>query len=318
MSVPLTDAGAERHPLLADLAAYRRPRLRPEVPLMWRTATSVQIGDDVIVERVDRSLVAWMTSLDGSRTPDDIADALTIPDHEARRLVRALLAAGAIEDLGRIPASLRWATAEDRDEARARLSAVMCTHRDPFLSHAIADRRGAARMAIVGDGPLTESLRDSLRAAGLVVDDMGTTLTVLANALHPDVPAHFDNPAQDRPHLHVGVFGARAVVGPLVVPGRTGCLRCAHLHRRDADPAWPLVSVQWSQAVRALQPIPTDPLLVRIAAASAALLARLMVDHPDDPECWSGYAIEHTLPFAEPVRLGRPPHPLCGCGWAEA
>lgn len=318
MSVPLTDADDDHVPLLADLAAFRRPRLRPEVPLMWRTATSIQIGDDVIVDRVDRSLVAWTTSLDGSRTPQEIGDALTISAHDARRLVRALLAAGALEDLGRIPASLRWVAADVRDEARARLSAVMCTYRDPSLSHAIVDRRGAARLAVVGDGLLADSIGDSLRAAGLAVDGAGTTLTVLANALHPDVPAHFDNPAQDRPHLHVGVFGARAVVGPLVVPGRTGCLRCAHLHRRDADPAWPLVAVQWSQCVRALMPAPADPLLIRIAASSAALLARLMIDHPEDPGCWSGYAIEHTLPLADPVRVGRPPHPLCGCGWAQA
>ena len=70
--------------------------------------------------------------------------------------------------------------------------------------------------------------------------------------------------------------------------------------------------------MRALQPAPADPLLIRIAASSAALLARLMVDHPEDPYCWSGYAIEHTLPLAEPVHVERPPHPLCGCGWAQA
>jgi hypothetical protein len=50
--------------------------------------------------------------------------------------------------------------------------------------------------------------------------------------------------AVDVPHLPV-VFGERAaVLGPLVVPGETPCLRCAEEHRVDADPAWPVVAAQ--------------------------------------------------------------------------
>lgn len=308
-------------PLLRDLTQFRRPRLRPEVPIMWRGQTSIQLGDDVVVERVDRSLVAWMTSLDGSQDPLVIAESLTIPEHEARRLIRALLAAGALEDAGRIPDSMRWCDADARDESRARFGALMATDRDLDHAHATADRRAAARILIAGDGPLAEHVESAMEAAGLATGvatgEAAATLVVLTDAPHPDVPAHFDNPALDRPHLHVGAFGARAIAGPIVLPGRTSCLRCAHLHRRDADPAWPLVSVQWSHSIRALRPVPMDPLLMRIVASSAALLARRMVDHPDDPNHWTGYAIEHTLPSADPVRLDRPPHPLCGCTWAD-
>ena len=284
---------------------------------MWRSQTSIQLGDDVIVERVDRSLVAWMTSLDGSQDPLVIAESLTIPEHEARRLVRALLAAGALEDAGRIPDSMRWCDADARDESRARFGALMATDRDLGHAHATADRRAAARILVTGDGPLAEHVASAMAAAGLATGEAAATLVVLTDAPHPDVPAHFDNPALDRPHLHVGAFGARAIAGPIVLPGRTSCLRCAHLHRRDADPAWPLVSVQWSQCIRALRPVPMDPLLMRIVASSAALLARQMVDHPDEPDRWTGYAIEHTLPSADPVRVDRPPHPLCGCTWAD-
>ena len=41
------------------------------------------------------------------------------------------------------------------------------------------------------------------------------------------------------PHLVATVRGQTGIVGPLVVPGVTSCLRCADLHRRDADPRWP-------------------------------------------------------------------------------
>ena len=50
------------------------------------------------------------------------------------------------------------------------------------------------------------------------------------------------------PHLVATVRGATGVVGPLVVPGRTSCLRCADLHRRDADPRWPRLAAQLTAA----------------------------------------------------------------------
>ena len=51
----------------------------------------------------------------------------------------------------------------------------------------------------------------------------------------------------DQPHLVVRSLGDAAWVGPLVLPGRTSCLRCADLSRRDADPHWPLVLAQLSR-----------------------------------------------------------------------
>lgn len=301
--------------VLPDLAQFRRPCLRPDIPIMWRSATAIQIGDDVIVERIDRSLVAWMTSIDGSQSPEVIAESLTIPEHHARRLVRALLAAGALDDAARVPSSLRWGDLAQRDAARARFGAIMATVRDMHRGCEISDRRAAARVGVVGDSLLAAGVAEAMDTAGLAVVETGADLIVLANALHPDVPAHFDNPVQDRPHLHVGAFAARAVVGPLVVPGRTGCLRCAHLHHRDRDPAWPLVSVQWVQCIRGLQPRPTDPLLVRMAGTLAAHLARQMFDQPDDPTDWAGHALELTLPDMRPRRVERPAHALCGCLW---
>jgi hypothetical protein len=41
------------------------------------------------------------------------------------------------------------------------------------------------------------------------------------------------------PHLLAAAFEGRGSVGPLVLPGRTCCLRCLDLTRRDNDPAWP-------------------------------------------------------------------------------
>ncbi|MFC6081466.1 ThiF family adenylyltransferase [Sphaerisporangium aureirubrum] len=47
--------------------------------------------------------------------------------------------------------------------------------------------------------------------------------------------------SQGIPHLLVSAGEGVGSVGPLVLPGRTPCLRCLELIRRDRDPTWPTV-----------------------------------------------------------------------------
>ncbi|MFJ2028994.1 ThiF family adenylyltransferase [Streptosporangium sp. NPDC087985] len=44
------------------------------------------------------------------------------------------------------------------------------------------------------------------------------------------------------PHLLVTAFEGCGSVGPMVLPGRSTCLQCLDLIRRDRDPGWPVVS----------------------------------------------------------------------------
>ncbi|GAA3003815.1 ThiF family adenylyltransferase [Streptosporangium longisporum] len=46
------------------------------------------------------------------------------------------------------------------------------------------------------------------------------------------------------PHLLVTAFEGSGSVGPLVLPGRSTCLNCLELTRRDRDPGWPVVSAR--------------------------------------------------------------------------
>lgn len=46
------------------------------------------------------------------------------------------------------------------------------------------------------------------------------------------------------PHLLASAFEGHGSVGPLVLPGETACLHCLDLARRDADPAWPIVTAR--------------------------------------------------------------------------
>ncbi len=234
----------------------------------------------------------------------------------ARRLLRALRAAACIDDAAAIPDAVRWAAADQRDTATRRFGATLRTYRDLDSAFTATARRDAMVVAVLGTGVLRDRVLEALDAAGLRVGSAAdATLAVLADSHHPDVPAHFDHPLQDRPHLHAGLFGERATAGPLVVPGTTSCLRCAHLHRRDADRAWPLLAVQWAQTAPALATPPIDPLLARACGDHVALLARAWADAPEHPALWADRAIELHLPDGVGRWVPRPAHPLCGCRW---
>jgi bacteriocin biosynthesis cyclodehydratase domain-containing protein len=211
---------------------------------------------------------------------------------------------------------MRWAAPGDRESVNRRFGSALRTYRHLDAAYDAMAARERCCVAVLGDGPLAHEARISLEAAGLPCGDVeSANLTVLADGLHPDIPARFDHACLDRPHLPLATLGERAVAGPVIVPGRTGCLRCAHLHRRDSDPAWPLLSVQWAQALSGMASPPVDPLLMRLVAAQAALLARSWADAPDDAAGWGGFAWELALPDIHARRVPRPAHPLCGCRW---
>jgi bacteriocin biosynthesis cyclodehydratase domain-containing protein len=305
---------------MPELEGWGRPRWRPSVPAMWRDQTTLQIGDDVIVDRVTPAHLEWLRRVDGLRTPEQLGSDLPIPVPEARRLIRALLRAGALVDAAATPDAARWADRRSRDEVAEQFDTLVSAHRDGGTALLILRARERARIAIVGGGPLRDDTAAALSEAGLteVATPAKATVVVLADALHPDVPAHFDHSAMDLPHLHLGAYGHRAVVGPLVVPGRTSCLRCAHLHRRDRDRAWPVLAVQWAQAVSAMPARPLDRLVSRTASTLAAAVLRAWVDTPDRVDLWAEVAWEIELPDPQARRLTRPTHPLCGCLWVAA
>ncbi|WP_372458070.1 ThiF family adenylyltransferase, partial [Streptantibioticus parmotrematis] len=71
------------------------------------------------------------------------------------------------------------------------------------------------------------------------------------------------------PHLYAGVCEGTGVVGPLVLPGRTGCAGCLELHRARADPAWPRLLAQ----LRSGRPPGVPACDVALATAIAGLTA---------------------------------------------
>lgn len=133
------------------------------------------------------------------------------------------------------------------------------------------------------------------------------TLVVLAGRSPPDLGVAAALSRDRIPHLAVHAGAVRAVVGPLVLPGRSSCLSCAHRHRTDADPGWPTVA-------RTVTDHEIDAPAF-LAAAAAALAVGQILDHLDGAACPA--AVDGTLEWSCGDTAARrrtwPVHPDCGC-----
>jgi bacteriocin biosynthesis cyclodehydratase domain-containing protein len=113
------------------------------------------------------------------------------------------------------------------------------------------------------------------------------------------------------PHLAVHADEAIGVVGPLVIPGSSACLRCADLARAERDSAWPLILAQAAGPPRACDTV--------LAAGTAALAARQALAFLDQagalPATLNG-TLELVLPDWQWHRRTWLPHPACTCGAA--
>lgn len=103
------------------------------------------------------------------------------------------------------------------------------------------------------------------------------------------------------------------IVGPLVLPGLTGCLLCIDRHRRDRDPAWAALAVQLTVGRRHGPAAPVA--LATVIAGVAAQQALTFLDR-GQPDCLDG-TIELRLPDWRLRRRSWPPHPECGCADAS-
>lgn len=114
------------------------------------------------------------------------------------------------------------------------------------------------------------------------------------------------------PHLLVHAAEGTGVVGPLVVPGRTSCLRCVHLHNTDIDPCWPALAAQL-----ATHPQPADLATAQATAAFAAGQALRFLhgstDGDGDLPVW-GAAVEIDVFTGRCNRVEWRPHEKCPCG----
>jgi bacteriocin biosynthesis cyclodehydratase domain-containing protein len=307
------------------------------VPLVWRTDSSVEIGyppGECIVTGAQRDEVAWLLSLRGDRTLDDaITDGIThgLSRDRVRHLLSIGVQTGLIDDAGAIPRTLRDAPAAVRDGLESDMATMRVMHGSGVHTRELIDRRRCSEVSVRGEGLVADSVALALTSSGVgnVVHAgsphsssrrhrraaLERVCQVLCDAPHPDGAFDPEAMALDLPHITVTAYGAQAVIGPLVIPGRTSCLQCRDLHRSDADSAWPRLTAQWAYR-RPRRPAVASA-LAQMAGAWAATQVLALIDagaqrvHAPTVDG----AIIVTLPQANVTREARPRHPLCGCTW---
>jgi bacteriocin biosynthesis cyclodehydratase domain-containing protein len=170
---------------------------------------------------------------------------------------------------------------------------------------------GLARMAAGRRGDIT-ALRASrfTQTVRTTVDrPERVTLAILAPPAAEALPEIVTS-VRDEPHLLACVRETTGLVGPLVVPGRTPCLRCVALARGDRDPHWPALS---AQLVGTRTAEPCDVALAGLVASLAALEALAFIDGNAEPAT-AGGVLEYPLGTGALRRRTVRAHPACGCG----
>ena len=135
-------------------------------------------------------------------------------------------------------------------------------------------------------------------------------LVILADTYRRELPEALKR--DNVPHLAAAASEAIGVVGPLVLPGDTACLRCLELTRAECDPAWPLILAQLSRG--GAEPPACDTVLAAAVAAQAAAQTLAFVDRPASASAVTNGTLELVLPDWQWRRRTWEPHDRCGCG----
>lgn len=323
----------------------RRPRLRAGLPVVERRANELQIGLDprhaVIATDLPPSLVDVLRGLDGRRSTETLLS-LVRTEHAGRlkAVLHDLTERGLVEDAetqtarsGRVPSpfgvvpSARHAIGL---HGGGRLAAAVTT---------LLVGAGVVRLSIAADGTVartdvgsglrhedvgrqrTAALADlarrldpEVRLTRLRPGTATTDLVLLTDAVVPAPEVVTDLVAGGVPHLVARVRDGIGIVGPLVVPGRTSCLRCADLHRTGRDACWPRIAGQLAgryqeadvTSVHGTAALAVGQAFRALAAAPVALRAA-------PPPTWNA-TLELDCLTGVVTRREWPPHPRCPCG----
>jgi bacteriocin biosynthesis cyclodehydratase domain-containing protein len=152
--------------------------------------------------------------------------------------------------------------------------------------------------------------RAAQRARAARAQSRRSSLVILADSHRRELPAALTQELV--PHLAVSASEAVGVVGPLVLPGQSACLRCLDLTRAERDPAWPLILAQLS-AQPGADPPGCDTVLATTVAAQAVAQALAFIDEDGQAPAVTNGTLELVLPGWQWRRRTWQPHPRCGC-----
>jgi hypothetical protein len=313
-----------------------RPALKSGLLPVWRDRDTLQIGIDPrrAVALTGMSQAALLIGLlDGSRDRDQVVAAAAgsgIPVATTERILTLLAAGGALDDF---PAStLRQLPEAERARLAGALATTSLAHGDGDGGARALARRKSALVWIEGDRRLGRDIGRILTASGVGTIRFGRvrsaqaavrpaaggrairvvhrpSIAVLVGRQPRDIPEYLAR--EGIAHLAVMAGEAIGVVGPLVVPGRTSCLRCMDYFRAGNDPAWPLILAQIMS--RKPDPAACDAVLAATVAAQAAAQVLTATDQTPSASAAANGTLELVLPDWRWRRRTWPPHPACPC-----
>lgn len=295
---------------------------------------------------------AWVIGLlDGSRERAQVVQTAAdrgIPAETTERVLALLATAGALDDF---PAgTLRLLSPPLRARLATELAAASLAHRDGDGGARTLARRLTAQVRIYGAGTVGNGIASLLTSSGIgqvtnadppehpqksrsTPDGPGTLRPGVPqagtggpgkappSAALPDLAILVGRHLMELraslmrdqvPHLAVSADEAIGVVGPLVIPGRTACLRCLDLTRAERDPAWPLILAQLEG--REPNPCACDAPLAAAVAAQAAAQVLAFIDRAVAADPVANGTLELVLPGWQWRRRTWPRHPGCSCG----
>ncbi|MEV0030938.1 hypothetical protein [Nocardia sp. NPDC050793] len=271
------------------------PMLHPRVTILVRPSGVVQLGWDperaLLLDPPDldtQTVLGFLRLLDGLRTRPQIvwqAGRSGIAAEQAGALLDEIDAAGLLVQPRESPGPIRT-------------------------------------VRVHGLGPLSDAISAGLRRVGIRPDRSrgnapevwpagrrAPDLVVLADTVVTDPRLASELVLQRIPHLSVRIRDGRGIVGPLVLPGETSCLRCADLTRVDYDADWPHLAAQLLGRVGHASP-------AAIAATAALALGELeaILDcSPRRPPATLDATLELDLDSHLLQRRYWAPHAACGC-----
>ncbi len=311
----------------------RYPKLRSRLPVLQRGEGEVQIGVDSECALVftEPRLSKVLRALDGAHhlhAVREIAMAEGLGSDAVDEVLRILVEANLLLEGGRVrrspdalqAQSVRLIGAARLGQNIARLLAQsgvgelwiidgQWCEPDLYPRHGAFTTRADALRALVSEASDT-----SVHTAShwTQLSHKPVDLTILASeTAEADRLIATDLLRADQPHLVVRSTGEAVVVGPLVIPGRTACLGCTDLARRDADPAWPSLLDQLTRLR-----LPATDVLNSWAACVAATQTLAFLRGGTPETCGA------TIELGESDLITRwrswHAHPECGCHWFSA
>jgi bacteriocin biosynthesis cyclodehydratase domain-containing protein len=287
-----------------------RPLLRPGLQILRRDARTVQLGLDwpgVCTLAETPALRSVLTAIDGFRDLRGVVMAAVESGTElddAQSALDLLIDCGAVVDQAKC-----WR--RDADESSWASWWLLA---GPEGSAAdILRERQRRHVRVHGSGQIAAAVGPLLTTACVPWshDSTAPDLVVLAHDGEPSRELADELMRDGVPHVWACVRDVVGVVGPFVVPGVTGCLRCADQARAEVDPAW-LTLLEAAAARRPVVPA-CDPLLAALVGSWVA----------HEVTAWASGLRAQTLDAIIEVPFGFGTvassrvqlHPACGCGW---